>query len=121
MPRDWWMKREGYRLYMLREATSIFVLLFSIELYSALFALVKGPENWARWIEAVQAPPLVFVNLLMFVAITWHMITWFKLTPQTMPLKVKGKAVAGKTIVIAHYVAMAVISICILIILGGAI
>ena len=46
IPRTWWLQRPGYKQYMLREATSFFVLLFSIELYAGLLSLVKGEQAW---------------------------------------------------------------------------
>ncbi len=119
IPRTWWLKNTGYQQYMLREATSIFVLLFSIELYFALFSLIKGEHAWNAFIANVQSPFMIFQNTVMFAAIVWHLITWFKLTPQTMPLRVKGKAVEPRFIVIAHYSVLAIASALILLILGG--
>lgn len=49
---------------------------------------------------------------------TYHGVTWFALTPKTMPLMIKGEPVPGMTVVNAHYVAWAVVSIVVLIATG---
>ncbi len=118
-PRTWWLKRSGYRQYMVREATSIFVLIFSIELYLALLSLVKGEQAWNSFLSGLQSPALIVLNWAVFAATLWHLITWIQLTPKTMPTKIAGKSISSNLIILFHYTALALFSVVILLIIGG--
>lgn len=120
LTRTWWTKRKGYRAYMIRELTSIFVLLFSIELYFALFFLVKGEQSWMAFLNVIQSPAGLLINGAILIATLWHTVTWFQLTPITMPFRVKGKKVSENAIIGAHYGLLLVISLLVVWILRSA-
>ena len=49
MKRTWWSNHPFYRFYMLREATVLPLILFTVFLTFGLGALVKGPEAWRHY------------------------------------------------------------------------
>ena len=51
MKRTWWSNHPFYRFYMLREATVLPLILFTVFLTFGLGSLVKGPEAWAGWLK----------------------------------------------------------------------
>ncbi|MDX1343886.1 MAG: hypothetical protein R3227_16070 [Reinekea sp.] len=115
----WWLRRPGYRRYMLREATSLLVGLFTVELWLALLALARGEASWTQFVETLQSPWMLAFNLVCWLAVLWHTVTWFQLTPKTLDLRWRGEAFAPSTIKTGHYVALAVISVVVVLILGG--
>ena len=118
---NWWLKRPGYRFYMLREATSVLVLAFGAELWWALRALAKGADSWERFVLLLQSPAMLVLNWLILVAACLHAVTWFQLTPKTMNLKLAGKPVANKHIEFAHYGVWLVVSVVVLLICLGVV
>ncbi|MBV8775516.1 MAG: fumarate reductase subunit C [Deltaproteobacteria bacterium] len=84
----WYFDRWPYLKFMLREASSIFVGWFAVVILLQLNALISGPrayENFQRW----MATPAVFiVNLICFVFVCFHAITWFMLVPRVMARQV---------------------------------
>lgn len=69
MTSTWWKKLPFYRFYMLREGTAVPAVWFSIELIFGLFALKNGPESWAGFVDFLQNPVIVIINL-----ITWRQL-----------------------------------------------
>ena len=64
MTSTWWKKLPFYRFYMLREGTAVPAVWFSIELIFGLFALKNGPESWAGFVDFLQNPVIVIINLI---------------------------------------------------------
>ena len=64
MTSTWWKKLPFYRFYMLREGTAVPAVWFSIELIFGLFALKNGPEAWAGFVDFLQNPVIVIINLI---------------------------------------------------------
>lgn len=59
-------------LYMLREGTAVPAVWFSIELIFGLFALKNGPESWAGFVDFLQNPVIVIINLITLAAALLH-------------------------------------------------
>ncbi len=116
MKATWWQKSSFYRMYMLREATVLPIILFTIFLTFGLGSLVKGPEAWQTWLEFMAHPIVVAINIVALAGSLFHAHTFFKMFPQVMPLRIKGKLVDTKTIVLGQWAAVAVISLIVLII-----
>ncbi|WP_261816144.1 fumarate reductase subunit FrdC [Vibrio gallicus] len=116
MKRTWWKDHSFYRTYMVREATVLPLILFTVFLTIGLGSLVKGPEAWASWLEFMKNPIVVIINLLALAGSLFHAHTFFSMMPQVMPIRVKGKAVDKKAIILAQWAAVAFISLVVLII-----
>jgi fumarate reductase subunit C len=87
----WYFDRWPYLKFLLRESSSIFVGWFAIVILIQLDSLISGPAaytNFERW----MATPVVFiVNVVSFVFICFHAITWFMLVPRVMARQVLGR------------------------------
>jgi len=84
----WWTERPAYKRFMVREATSVFVLLY-LCLFLAVLAKLR-PDNeagFAACMEALKNPFWYLFHILCLAGAVYHSVTWFNLTPKAMPKK----------------------------------
>ena len=87
-PELWWTKYRPYLLFMLREFTAIFVLLFAMRLLQGLIALSKGEAAWNAWLAgATSSVALAFGSLVALLFVLFHSITWFQAGALVTPLR----------------------------------
>ena len=48
MPATWWLTKQSYFLFMLRELSSVFVALFLVVYLCQLYQLSQGPDAYSR-------------------------------------------------------------------------
>ncbi|RSD33066.1 fumarate reductase subunit FrdC [Vibrio pectenicida] len=113
--RTWWKDHPFYRFYMLREATVLPLVLFTLFLTFGLGSLVKGADAWHTWLEFMASPIVITINLLALAGSLLHAQTFFSMMPQVMPIRIKGKLLDKKMIVFAQWAAVAFISLIVLI------
>ncbi|MDN8542164.1 fumarate reductase subunit FrdC [Erwinia sp. BC051422] len=111
---DWWRKTGFYRFYMLREGTALPALLFSVELIFGLYALKHGAESWAAFVNFLQHPMLLLLNLIALAAALLHSKTWFELAPKASIIVIGDKKLSSGPIVKSLWLAMALISLAML-------
>lgn len=116
MTRTWWKDHPFYRFYMLREATVLPLILFTLFLTLGLGSLVKGPEAWQSWLTFMANPLVVAINIVALAGSLFHAHTFFGMMPQVMPIRIKGKVLDKKVIVLTQWAAVAVISLIVLIV-----
>ncbi len=116
MTRTWWKDHPFYRFYMLREATVLPLILFTLFLTVGLGALVKGPEAWNTWLEFMASPLVIAINIVALAGSLFHAQTFFSMMPQVMPIRIKGKLLDKKIIVLSQWAAVAFISLVVLIV-----
>ncbi len=109
-------KSSFYRFYMLREATVLPLILFTLFLTFGLGSLVKGPESWQAWLSFMSNPVVVAINIVALAGSLFHAHTFFGMMPQVMPIRIKGKLLDKKVIVLSQWAAVAAISLIVLII-----
>lgn len=114
MERTWWSKHPFYRFYMVREATVLPLILFTLFMLCGLASLIKGPVAWVEWKHFMQNPLVIAVNIVALAGSLFHAATFFSMMPQVMPIKVAGKKVEPKMIIAAQWAAVAVISLIVL-------
>ncbi|MFD2190100.1 fumarate reductase subunit C [Pistricoccus aurantiacus] len=103
MKRDWWLKNRYFMAYMAREATVLPLVFFIGCLLAGLYCLLQGQESWLTWLEFMQNPLTIAVNLLAFVASLFHAWTFFQLFPRVMPLRVGGRTIPAKWIILGQW------------------
>ncbi|EPT7312582.1 fumarate reductase subunit FrdC [Shigella flexneri] len=114
MTPTWWKKLPFYRFYMLREGTAVPAVWFSIELIFALFALKNGPEAWAGFVDFLQNPVIVIINLITLTAALLHTKTWFELAPKAANIIVKDEKMGPEPIIKSLWAVTVVATIVIL-------
>jgi fumarate reductase subunit C len=107
------MRHGRYRKYMLREVACLLVGLYSFLTIWALAALAAGtPERWDAFLATQQNGFMVgFHAVALVYFLVYQTFDWFKLAPKAMPVQVGEKKVADGFIILAHYVAWAVVSL----------
>ena len=110
MPLGWWLQNGAYFRFVVRELTSVFVGFFAVLSILQVRALGQGSEGYARFVERLDTPAFIVLNSVALVAVLYHAITWFNLTPTIAVIRIGEKRVPGWAIASAHYVGCAVLS-----------
>lgn len=107
----WWVKRKPYVYFIVRELTSLFVAAYAVILLFQLNALRHGPEAWEGLIASFSTPFSITLHIVILGFVLFHTITWFKLAPSAMVLKVGKKKIPGIAIIAVNFVMWIVLSI----------
>jgi len=106
----WWLGRWAYLKFILREISSVFVAWFVLLIILQIRALGKGPEAWAAMEEFMKNPLVIGLNLISFLFVVFHAVTWFNLAPKAMAVRMGGKRVPNIMISGPNYIAWIVVS-----------
>ena len=106
----WWLGEWHYLKFILRELSSVFVAVSVIETLLLVRALRNGPDAYAYFLQALQNPVVVFLNVISFFFVVFHAITWFNLAPSAMPVRLGGRRVPEVMVAAPSYVAWIAIS-----------
>ena len=111
-PMDGWWRRDPFFLvYMAREATSIFVVAYSLILLYTLLRLAEGQASFERWVVVLRSPAMVLMHVVLVIVFVYHTFSWFAIMPKTMaPVVVAGRKVPACAITGAGFVASLVAS-----------
>jgi fumarate reductase subunit C len=110
----WWLGRWSYFLFILRELSSIFVAWFVVYLLVLVAAIGSGDGAYRRFLDWSGRPLVLSLNIVTFLFIVLHAVTWFNLAPQAMVVHVGHKRVPGFVIAASNYAGLVVVSIVIL-------
>lgn len=116
-PDNWYMQTPFYKKYMLRELTCIPVMLAALNLFWCIAALASSPEAWATWVGFQRNPIVVVLNLIAIIAALFNTVEWFKAMPKAMPMQVGEKFVADNKMIAGSWVAFAIVSIIVLVVI----
>jgi len=106
----WWLRKRSYFLFVMRELSSLFVAWLVLFLLLFVEAVFEGEDAYRDFLDRASSGPLLVVNVIAFVFIVLHTVTWFGVTPQAMALQVRGKPVPAPLVIGAQYVGLAVVS-----------
>ena len=108
----WWRRDPFFVRYMMRELTAPFVAIYAVILLVGLVRLAEGEAAYNAWLAALTHPVSILVHWVLFIAITYHAITLWKVMPKTMPrMRIAGRALPESTVTICGWLAMIAISI----------
>ena len=88
----------------------MFVAYFIVITLMQVQALGDGPAGYAVFQQFMAHPFVVLLNVVTFLFLLLHTITWFNLTPRAVVLRLRGKRVPDLLIIAPNYVAWLVIS-----------
>jgi succinate dehydrogenase subunit C len=107
----WWLEKRAYVAFILREGSCMFVGWFVVYLLLLVRSVTIGPGSYARFLEWSATPWVLAVNIVSFVFIVYHAITFFVAAPQAMVVHLGRKRVPGYLVLAGHYVAWAITSV----------
>ncbi len=106
----WWLRRRSYFAFVMRELSSVFVAWLVVYLLLLIRAVGRGSTAYEDFLDWADAPWLVVLNLVAFLFVLLHTVTWFNLTPQAMDVRMRGTRVPAAAVVAAQYVGLAMVS-----------
>ena len=112
--RWWWTRNPFFIRYMIREGTSIFVLVYSVLLIFGLYQLKQGEAGWQLWLSLLNHPVVIVFNLLALAATLYHAATWFKLAPKIIVVRFGEWKLPEPLMVVGQWVGLVLISVTLL-------
>jgi fumarate reductase subunit C len=106
----WWLQRWEYLRFVLREVSSVFIAFFVVTMLAQIYALGRGPEAYAEFQNWLRNPFVVALNVISFLFVVFHSVTWFGLAARAMVVRVGGKRVPEILISGGHYAGWLVVS-----------
>ena len=106
----WWLSKWSYLLFVLRELSSVFVAWFVVFLLLFVRAVFQGDEQYQDFLGWAANPVVVLVNVIALLFLLLHTMTWFGLTPQAVPARLRGRPVPAAAVVASQYVGWAAVS-----------
>ena len=106
----WWLSQWSYTKFILRELSSVFVGCFIVITLLQVRALTLGPSSYTELQDWLGNPLVIIFNVIGFLFVLLHTITWFNLTPRAIVLRPGGWRVPDFLIIAPNYVAWLVTS-----------
>jgi fumarate reductase subunit C len=106
----WWTRKRTYFVFVMRELSSIFVAWFVVYLLFFVYAVGRGEAAYQRFLDWASAPWVIALNLVALGFVLLHTVTWFKLTPQAMAVRVMDRTVPAFHIIAGQYTGLVVVS-----------
>ena len=106
----WWLRKRTYFVFVMRELSSVFVAWLVVYLLLLIRAVGRGETAYEDFLDRADAPWLVALNVIAFLFVLLHMVTWFNLTPQAMDVRMRGDRVPAAAIIASQYAWLAVVS-----------
>jgi len=116
----WWLEKREYVSFILREGSCMFVAWFVVYLLLLVNSVVGGPASYARFLEWSATPWVLTLNVVSFLFIVYHAITFFVAAPQAMVVHIGHQRVPGFLVLAGHYVAWGAASVFVSWLLLGA-
>ena len=99
----WWLERRAYFKFVARELTCLFVGAFAVLTLLQVRAIGEGPEAYAAFTAMLTSPAFIAFSVVAFLFVLFHAVTWFRLVPTTIVLRVGERRVPGGVIAGAHF------------------
>ena len=116
----WWLERRAYLSFITRELSSIFIAWFVVYLLLLIRAVSQGDSSYQAFLEWSRHPVVMVLNVVTFLFVLFHAITWFNLAPRAMVVHVGKKRLPGSFISASNYGAwVATTALVLWLLLGG--
>ena len=110
--RTWWLENPRYLLFMLRDASSIFVALWVVLLLVQLAQLGQGAQAYQRFIDDVVRSPLgIAFGLVTLAFALLHSVTWLRLAGVVQVVTVGQRRLPARYVVAGAFAGWLVASV----------
>ncbi len=106
----WWLKRQPYVRFIVRELTSLFVGFYCLLLLVALYMLGQGENAYEGMLTFLRSGPVIALHIIALIFTVYHSVTWFNLTPKAIVIPMGEKQLPDVFIAGSNYVAWVVLS-----------
>jgi fumarate reductase subunit C len=110
MSRLWWLSRPSYVAFVLREVSCVFVAWSVLFLLLLVRAVGNGSGSYTDFLGWADTPWVVALNIIALGFIVYHAVTWFRLTPAAVAVRLMGRRLPGAAIAGSAYAAWVVVS-----------
>ncbi len=110
MPIFWWAHQWVHARFILRELTSVFVAAYALVLLAQVRALEQGVVAYTQFQEWLRTPAVLILHAVALLFVLFHSITWLRLAPQALVIRLAGRRLPDSAIVAANYLAWGVCS-----------
>ena len=107
----WWLERRSYLIFVLRELSSVFVAWFVVYLLLLINAISTGQAQYERFLDWSGSAWLLVLNVVAMLFVLLHAVTWFGLAPKAIVVRMRGRRVPPRVIVVAHYLLWLLLSV----------
>lgn len=115
----WWRRDPFFVRYMMRELTAPFVAIYAVILLVGLVRLAEGEAAYNAWLAALTHPASILFHWVLFIAITYHAMTLWKVMPKTMPrLTLGGRALPESTVTVIGWIVTLGVSVAVYVVVG---
>ena len=115
MPATWWLKKQSYFLFMLREISSVFIAIFLIVYLCQIYQLTQGPHAYMAFARKLSSPGWIFFHLVVLLFALYHSVTWFQSSSVVLQLRIGERLIPRPIVMALHVGAWAMISLAVLI------
>ena len=116
----WWLEKGSYFAFILRELSCVFVAWFVIYLLLLVRAVAQGDASYQEFLAWSAATPILLLNVVSFLFLIFHAVTFFDAAPRAMVVKLGANKVPGSLILAGHYAGLAAVSAVVCWLLLGA-
>ena len=106
----WWLKRQPYVLFIVRELTSLFVGFYCLLLLVTLYMLGQGEKAYEGMLTFLRSGPIIALHIIALIFTVYHSVTWFNLTPKAIVVPMGEKRLPDVFIAGSNYVAWVILS-----------
>jgi fumarate reductase subunit C len=99
----WYLDRWPYLKFVIRETSSIFVVWFVIVMLFQIRAIATGEHAYAHFQAWMANPIVMIINVVAFVSIVFHAVTWFMLVPRVFIRHAMGNILPDFMIAAPNY------------------
>lgn len=115
----WWLQSGSYFAFFLREASCMFVAWFVVYLLLMVQAISQGDASYQEFLTWSARGWVVLLNMVSFLFLVYHAITFFDAAPQALVVHVGRKRVPGQLIGVSHYLGWLAVSVVLYLIIRG--
>lgn len=101
----WWLEKRSYFAFILREGSCMFVAWLVVYLLLLVNAVRQGAGSYALFLDWSTTPWVLLLNVVSFLFLVYHAITFFDAAPQAMVVRVGRSRVPGRVVLAGHYAA----------------
>ena len=99
---SWWLRNPAYRRYMLREATALPLLVYSLTLLVGLYRFTQGKGAFLAWLNALSSPAWLMFHGLALAAVLLHSVSWLALVPKILVVHTRFLQLRPNTVLRLH-------------------
>ena len=116
----WWLEKGSYLVFILRELSCVFVGWFVVYLLMLVRAVIQGDASYQAFMAWSATTPILLLNIVSFLFLVFHAVTFFDAAPQAMVVKLGSNKVPGSLILAGHYAGWAAASALVIWLVVGA-